>query len=824
MSSKCSNFLESLHQHYTLCVAENSDYSEFVGAGRHAILVKKALTFSIKYIYNQEECNRVSGIQIHVGGDSPLFVFGTYLPSDNNIQEYRDCVQYLDDIYKYYSQLGTVIYAGDCNAQFDTTPLSATAIRKSELFKDFLTRNSLVAVNKTDTCSGYSYTFVPLRTTIDYVLIPDSFQDCVLSCKVFSNEYTDVASDHLPIYCKLCVPTTTNFYVYSDCSPILAWDKASTENLVRYQLMVSEGSSELLSNFLSLNVNSNNIEKINLDITNLLLDASYNTIPITTFKSNRKPYWTKEVRDAHRIARKERNTWIADCRPRGNIYESYRNYKAAKRSFINIQNDAYQKYEDDQLRQIDNAAECDVKYFWKLWKKRNNRARVTCREIRTDENTVRVPTSIAEAFAKYYSGISDSKENRFAESYGDVPDEIQNQLLNSEFTFDEIDSAVRSLKFHKSPGVDRIQNEHLRYAGRNFLLLIVRVFNAIAQHGYVPDVWKKGLIVPVHKGGQKPLHKCESYRPIALLCGFYKLFEKVILNRIHKWIDICSIPFPHRQQQGFTKSLNCITTSFALSESVWSVIEEHSMVYCAFLDIMRAFDTVWHSGLMHKLMNLGIKGQLLRIIDCCYSGVQSAVLINGSMSSWFPVRCGVRQGGVLSTFLYKLFIDNLLHELEHSNFGIRVSDINCGNPAFADDLALMATSPLYLQNLLNICFRYSEDWKFQFSGAKTDIVLFKKGRPMTEHPFIWKLGSDVIRITKAKTHLGIVLNSNLTNGDAVSNACDKGRKSFYGLFGINSYAIDMNPLTYVNLYRKIVIPSALYGCELWNALTQKRPT
>jgi len=89
-----------------------------------------------------------------------------------------------------------------------------------------------------------------------------------------------------------------------------------------------------------------------------------------------------------------------------------------------------------------------------------------------------------------------------------------------------------------------------------------------------------------------------------------------------------------------------------------SVLELHSTIFAAFLDIMRAFDTVCHAGLINKLKPIGIKGPLLRIIDQCYTDTKSAVFINGATSSWFPVNRGVRQHGVLSTFLHKLFIDD----------------------------------------------------------------------------------------------------------------------------------------------------------------------
>ena len=131
-----------------------------------------------------------------------IFVFVLYLPSDNAIHDYKDSIQCLDDFFKYYSQFGPVIFAGDFNAQFDTKPASAIAQKKIELFKDFLQVNSLVPVNKTDLCTSQTYTFPTLRTMIDYILKPETFRDCISNCEVVSTADTDIASDHFA--CSLC--------------------------------------------------------------------------------------------------------------------------------------------------------------------------------------------------------------------------------------------------------------------------------------------------------------------------------------------------------------------------------------------------------------------------------------------------------------------------------------------------------------------------------------------------------------------------------------------------------------------------------------------
>ena len=125
----------------------------------------------------------------------------------------------------------------------------------------------------------------------------------------------------------------------------------------------------------------------------------------------------------------------------------------------------------------------------------------------------------------------------------------------------------------------------------------MRPFNAILLIGYTPESWTKALIVPIYMGGNKPTYKCDSYRPVALLPSLYKLFESVLYKRILTWSDLYCESFPCRQQQDFFKGLSCTTASFTCTESIRTMLEQNNIVFACFLDIKRAFDTIWHSGL-----------------------------------------------------------------------------------------------------------------------------------------------------------------------------------------------------------------------------------
>lgn len=262
--------------------------------------------------------------------------------------------------------------------------------------------------------------------------------------------------------------------------------------------------------------------------------------------------------------------------------------------------------------------------------------------------------------------------------------------------------------------------------------------------------------------------------------------------------------------------MSCITAGFNLQETICHYNDHGSSVYVAFLDCKKAYDTVWRKALMFKLHKLGLKGKIWKIIDDCHINNESTVAVNGTISEWFKIRQGVRQGGVLSGFLYCVFINDLLNCLENvsSNFG--VYNVKSTNPALADDIACLSLSPTGLQKMLNVAYRYSCSWRFSFNAQKSSVVRFGKGRPPTQHA--WKLGEEDISINDSYKHLGIIQHSQFKSGERTTESCNKGRKAYFAIR--NDLSHNTNPLTLVGLYQKIVLPTVLYGCELWNNLKQ----
>ena len=155
-----------------------------------------------------------------------------------------------------------------------------------------------------------------------------------------------------------------------------------------------------------------------------------------------------------------------------------------------------------------------------------------------------------------------------------------------------------------------------------------------------------------------------------------------------------------------------------MHETIYHNLELRNNTYVAFLDTRQAFDTVLRKGLMYKLHKLGITGKVWSLIDDCYINTESCIIVNQTKSRWFMVNQGVRQGGVLSKFLYLVFIDDLIREIQvHTgNSGILCIASSC--PTLADDMSHIALYPHLLQTMLDISYSYSNKWRFRFNALK----------------------------------------------------------------------------------------------------------
>ena len=181
----------------------------------------------------------------------------------------------------------------------------------------------------------------------------------------------------------------------------------------------------------------------------------------------------------------------------------------------------------------------------------------------------------------------------------------------------------------------------------------------------------------------------------------------------------------HEGQAGFRSGRSCIDNVFTLNEIVQGRLRENKVTYAFFLDIQKAFDTVWHQGLWYRLWELGVRGRMWRVIKRMYQVTKSSVLLDGEISNQFDISQGVAQGCSLSPILFSVFINDLLNEVEKSGSGISISeDCKVGGLMFADDFVGLAGDKDDLQKLIDVVYAFCKKWRLRANIKKSAVMVF----------------------------------------------------------------------------------------------------
>ena len=167
-------------------------------------------------------------------------------------------------------------------------------------------------------------------------------------------------------------------------------------------------------------------------------------------------------------------------------------------------------------------------------------------------------------------------------------------------------------------------------AFRSVLLLLL---NHSWSTGELPKSWLRAHVCPIFKGRGSPPNLPKSYRPISLTSVLVKLLERMLLARLLRFLE--GRNFFSRFQSGFRSGHSTLDQIYRLIDRVQSAFSSHSYVSVAFLDIVAAFDTVWHPGLLYKLFRAGIQGRAFRWIRAFLSDRKLRVIFASTLAG-FP--------------------------------------------------------------------------------------------------------------------------------------------------------------------------------------------
>jgi hypothetical protein len=221
---------------------------------------------------------------------------------------------------------------------------------------------------------------------------------------------------------------------------------------------------------------------------------------------------------------------------------------------------------------------------------------------------------------------------------------------------DEVQDVIRGLKVSKAPCPNGIPNRALKNLPQRAVSLPTQIFNAILLTHHFPTLWKHACVISILKPGKDPALP-SSFRPISLLNTIGKIFEKILLARILH--EVSERGLLRDEQFGFRPRHSTSLQLARLGERITRNYSEKGLTGAVFIDVGKAFDTVWIDCLLYKLTLLNFPSYIVHTISSYLKDRTFEASFQKATSSRRIMRVGVAQGGLISPVLFSLYVNDM---------------------------------------------------------------------------------------------------------------------------------------------------------------------
>lgn len=221
----------------------------------------------------------------------------------------------------------------------------------------------------------------------------------------------------------------------------------------------------------------------------------------------------------------------------------------------------------------------------------------------------------------------------------------------------------------------------------------------IWMEGDLPKDWKTSIIVPLHKRGDQEV--VGNYRGISLLCSAYKIYAEILRNRLE--LEAERLGLLPESQAGFRRGRSTMDNVFILNHLVQREKKKggkESKIYALFVDLKAAFDNVDREQLWSILMDNGVNMDVIRRLEKVYEETVVAVRTKEGLTDEFRTHKGIRQGCVMSPFLFDLYIADIEKALKDRNIGgVPLINDRIWSLEYADDMVFVAKNRVALMDM-----------------------------------------------------------------------------------------------------------------------------
>ena len=330
------------------------------------------------------------------------------------------------------------------------------------------------------------------------------------------------------------------------------------------------------------------------------------------------------------------------------------------------------------------------------------------------KNSKEMAEILSQQYVKVFSQPIDSNSNQ-------ATSEVSNSIPPLKITDEKFIKAIDELCASAAAGPDGYPAILLKNCKLALAKPLVLLWETSMDKGIVPDVLKKSLITPIHKGGSRA--EAANYRPVALTSHIIKIFEKIMRHHIVEYMvehNLFNI-----NQHGFTSGRSCLSQLLEQFDVILDYIDENANVDVVYLDFSKAFDKVDHTIVLQKMKNLGINGQVYTWMESFLRNRYQSVSVNGVTSDPQRVISGVPQGSVLGPLIFLLLIRDIDQDVLYS---IVMS--------FADDTrATKSVKSINdiekLQSDLQRIYKWTDDNNMELNDIKFELLRYGPNQPIT---------------------------------------------------------------------------------------------
>ena len=533
-------------------------------------------------------------------------------------------------------------------------------------------------------------------------------------------------------------------------------------------------------NDISQRIEAGIIESTGEKIQNLFMNAAKKSMEVIG-KNNQKrkkskkskKWFDKECHDlkhnVRELGRKKHEN------PRNNFLRT-KYHEKLKEFKRNCKSKRYHFWQS-KFNDIENSLN-DAKTFWDKWKKFS--------EVETPGKKSKIK---GEEWYEHFSNLhSDERGNKIEVTPCNISK--KGDISNEPFSKEEFIEVISKLKTKKAVGSDSICNEMIKNAPDSILKLLYDFINLCLRLSLIPRSWCRGLITPIFKDASTD--DPNNYRGICISSALLKVICLLLQIRIQKHSDKFNLI--DSNQIGFRRAHRTADHLLTLKAVVkkYVTIGKKKMFAC-FIDFKKAFDSVWHKGLFHKMSCNGITENFLNLIKDIYKKSECGVKVDGVSTEFFSFSKGVRQGCPLSPILFNMYINDIF---DMANNGNKV-DICLGEGKkvnalmYADDLIFLSDTEEGLQKLIDKLGDYCEKWRLEINVKKTKTMVFNRGNKLAKCCI--KYNNKILENVKTFKYLGLSISSKNCNFNPTMD--DLSVKANRALFALNNkYKISKLPM------------------------------